>query len=353
MRALLALLLLPLALSGCRGLKGATEDRSSLQGDILPTGLGRRLDVRIVGLTSAPEGESAPSLHEPLQGPLIDALRNELESRDLFDRVEVAPIESRGSGYRAATLDVRVVDRVSEEVFDFFLLRDGWVDRVELEVVLRDELGTPILAGHVSGIGVDAVSDSEQLDELRREDVTLSALQDAAMKVSRALRLVADQRARKSLETLPKLRLPPGLAPFPIVVLQFAGDASRPRRAEQLTDHLQEALTRLGSDIQVLPDLEVGRTVRAMQLGLSSMWELEGPHIRKLAQRLPARLFVVGRVAQIAGAVEVEARVFDPAGRVVLAPRANSSGLGALRVAAVDLARAIAAELETNPPKSE
>lgn len=351
MRRLAPLLL---ALAGCHGLAGATQDRSSLQGDILPTGLGRRLDVKVEGLPAAPEGESAPMLHEPIEGPLVAALRNELESRDLFDLVEVAPVDSRGGAHRAARLDVRVVERTSEEVFDFFLLRTGWVDRIELEVVLRDELGNPVLAGHVSGVGVDAVSEPEQLDDLRREDVTLAALHDAAMKVSRALRLVADQRARKAVETLPRLRLPPGLAPLQIAVFQLAGEeSSRHRRAEHLTDHLQEALGRLGPDVLVLPDAEVGRAVLAAKLGLTSMWSLDATQVRTLARLLPARLFVVGRMVQVAGTVEVEARVFDAGGRVVLEPKAHTTGLGALRVAAVDLARAIGAELESHPPKSD
>jgi hypothetical protein len=341
----LPLFVLGLGLTGCGGLAAATRDSTALRGDI-PAGLGRSLDVR------AQVGDAA------LEQALLGALRHEFESRDLFDRVEVAPLDSRGGAHRAALLEVTLVSRTAEEVFDPFDLDSAWVERVELEIDLADASGQPVLTGHVTGVGVDAVSEPELLDELRRQDVSLSALHDAAMKLSRALRLVADQRARKALDALPTVRLPPGVGPLDVAILGFQDEESgRLPRGPLLAEHLAQSLERLGPDVGVLPADDVSRALREAR-STAQPWGLDATQIQGLARRLPTRVFVGGKVSQVAGKVEVTARVMDRRGQPVGGElrgelRVEASGLGALRIAAADLARAIGEVVLANPPPAD
>lgn len=341
---------LALLLAGCGGLAAATEDRTALRGDI-PVGLGRRLDVTIED--PQPVADVAPTSTRStwLLAALLAAFRSELEARDLFDRVEAAPAGPR-NGARNARLLARVTERRGEAVFDAFELSSAWVERIELEVELRDESGRGVLAGHITGVGVDAVTDPEQLDP---DDVAVAALHDAAMKLSRALGLVADRRAKKALETLPTVRLPAGTGPLQVAILGFEDEAStRLPRGPALAEHLQAALEKLGPDVGVLPPEDVERALREGNLR-SQRASLDSDQVAALARLVPSRVFISGRVVQVAGQVEVTARVQDRDGRPVGGElqgnlRVEQSGLGALRVAAVELARALGEAVLAAPP---
>lgn len=335
-------LLCALGLAGCGGVKEATRDATELRGDI-PTGLGRNLDVRIAG--------AQPGLEQSLLG----ALRHEFESRDLFDRVEVAPVDSLGGAHRAALLEVNVRDRSRESVFDPFDLRSAWVERIEMDVRLDDQAGQPVLAGQLTGVGVDAVTDPDLLDELRKSDVALAALHDAAMKLSRALRLVADQRTRKELDKLRPVRLPPGVGPLNVAIVGFDDEGQRVQRGALLAESVAQALERLGPDVGVMPPEDVERAVRDMGGGAAPA-TFNATKLQALARRLPARVFLVGRVDQVAGTVTVQATLSDRQGKpvggeVAGSLRVEETGLGALRVAAAKLAGAIGELLVSSPPR--
>lgn len=335
-RSLLLLALLPL--SGCMSLGRATHDETRLRGDV-PAGLGRALAVRVDG---APDGET--------EGELLRALEREFTGQDLFDRVEPLAAGAAGPTGGSSGLWVTVLSASAEDVFDMIQLETAFVARYELEVELRDRAGAFVLGGHVSGVGADPVTDDEFLQGEKQTDVRLAALNDAAAKMSRALRAAAASRATKAMESLPKLTFPPGVGPIGVAVLGFDEDeGARRRRGGLLRDKLGQALRKLGAELEVTPEVDVARALEHEEPG--SLFQITSYQLDGLVQRLPrVRLFVVGRLSLVGGKVATTIRVLDPTGTPVTEVSADAEGLGALPVVAVKLARRIAEWLGEHPP---
>lgn len=335
-RVLAALVLL----AGCSSIQEAAEDRTRLTGTV-PVGLGRILEVRVEGTD------------ERTARDLVGAVRTEFEGRDLFDRIEAAPPAPAEGGPapargHAARLELAVLDFRAGEVFDSWQIETGYVVRYDLSALLRDPSGGVVLEGTVTGVAVDAVSDTDLLEPARRDDMRVAALFDAASKLSRALRRAADDRARDARGGLARITLPPGTGPVQVAVLGFDDEVSARRpRGPVLAEHLAEALVGLGPDVAVVPREEVGRALEDEDTKLA---DLEGARLAPITAKLSARLFVVGRVVSSGGRVSAEARVLDRQGKVLLVHSAAAEGLGALRVVAVELARAIGRSLVESPP---
>jgi len=325
--------------AGCNALQRATADRTQLAGDV-PTSLGRVVEVRLSGAKGVVREE------------LIAAVREELVGQDLFDHVDEVPEDGPGErpARRASTLELALVEHESEEVFDLFELQTGYVERYELEARVRDTAGEVVLAGHVSGIGVDAVTDSDFLDEARRADVRRAALHDVAAKVSRSLRAKGDRRARAALAELEPVPLPPGVGPLRVAVLGFDDEeVARLRRGPELRFHVARALEALGPDFEVVDLGEVDRALA--RLPPVDYLDVAPHQVRRLTSDLDARAFVVGRVTVASDRLTVEAKVLDAAGAPVAEPVASEDGLGALRVAAARLAAGIGAAIAESPPE--
>lgn len=339
-----------LLLGGCTSIQDAAEDRTRLTGHV-PVGLGRILEVDVNG------GDEATTRD------LVGAVRTEFEGRDLFDRILAATEDAGGTSPRSvARLDLDITGHRAGEVFDSWQIETGYVVRYDMTALLRDPSGGVVLEGTVTGVAVDSVSDTDLLDDARKDDMRVAALYDAASKVSRALRRAAEDRARESREGLERISLPPGTGPVTLAVLGFDDElhARRPRGAV-LADQLAEALVALGPDVAVIPGDEVVRALEEAGLrlpprregsaeGVRPLANLDATGLSSLTTRLSARLFVVGRVSASSGRVTAEARVLDRAGKVLLTHPATADGLGALRVVAVDIARAIGKLLVESPP---
>lgn len=328
-RACLTLTLL--ALAGCTTIDGARVDNTHLSGDV-PTGLGRTVAIQLDGA----DEESAAAL--------LSALEREFVTNDLFDTVLTAD-----SGATDATrLRVNFLRASDEDLYDLLELQGAHAVRYELEIELRNAAGEMVLDGRVDGIGVDDVTDNEFLDTDKREDIKLSALHDAAMKVSRGLRQAANQRATKALLALPEIGLPAGVAPLEIAVLGFddVSGATR-RRGGIVTERLTEAIFRLGREFSVTPYSKTQRAVD--QEDPTSFHGLKNYEIALIARHVPARLYVVGKVKMSGGDVSAEARVLDREGNLILTESASTNGLGALPVVAVELAEKIGVALQTAP----
>ncbi len=311
-----------LSLCGCPSIERAAVDRTKLGGDV-PDRLDRMLVVAVEGADAA------------LAAELVAAVEDELIGRDLFDRVDA--VAGVGS---AARLTLRLLEAVEGEVWDGWELSTGWVSRFELEVGLADGAGAPVLTGHVTGLGVDRVSDAEDFSPDKRLDLRAAALHDAAVKVSRALRRAADERGLDALDGLVPLRLSPGAGPVAVALLGVDDEpGARRLRGGQLEAHLGEALAALGQALKVSRPEEVRRA--ADRPPTQGWLGLDEASIQPVAAQLPVQLFLVGRVSAVAGRFSAELRALDRDGRVVFRHQATAGGLGALRVLAVDLARAV------------
>jgi hypothetical protein len=322
--------------AGCSSISGAARDRTSLEGKV-PSGLGRLLEVSI-------EGADAPTTRD-----LLSALRAEFEGRDLFDRIEPAAVDSSaptadaagGGRRRVARLELALRSSEAREVFDTWKITTGYVVRFDLDVALHDPDGRAVLQGQVSGIAVDGVTDLDELDDARRDDMRVAALYDAASKLSRALRRTADDRAKEARPDLQRLHLPAGAGPVGIAVLGFDDEANARRlRGPLLVEQLAVALDQLGPDVAVATHEEVARALEADPMR-GQLADLGATRADAIARELPSRLLVVGRVSSTAGRVTAVARVLDRSGKVLFSREATAEGLGAIRIVAVDLARGI------------
>lgn len=329
-----------LVATGCPSIDKAALDRTDLQGTV-HSGLGRILEVAV-------EGADAQTTID-----LLRAVRTEFEGRDLFDRIEpVAP--DLGGRRRASRLELRLVSTEAGEVFDSWKISTGYVVRFDVEVRLVDQTGAAVLEGLVSGVAVDEVSDLDALPPERRDDMRVAALYDAAGKLSRALRRAADARAKEARQEMQRITLPPGVGPVPIAVLGFDDEEmARRLRGPQLADHLGSALAGLGPDVAVLPRAEVERALDRDPRARTTVFDMPADRLDSIARECTARLFVVGRVVTASGRARAEVRVLDRRGRLLKAHEASAEGLAALRVVAVDLARAIGAALEAAPPRED
>ncbi|MGE0710099.1 MAG: hypothetical protein AB7N76_31660 [Planctomycetota bacterium] len=328
MRRALAAALALACLSGCGSLSEATVDNTQLAGEV-PTGLGRYLEVRV----------DAPG--EALQRELREAVRREFVRGGLFERVrDLEPGAARSP--QVSELRVAVEARHHEQLFDLFEWTDAYVERYELTIELRDERDKQVLRGHITGLGVDAVSEPVFVDDAKREDVRLSALHDAAMKMSRALRQAANARAAKAYESLPQVEL---ARPVGLALLGCDDDQSlRQLQSPVLLHHLRRAFPRLGKSYLLVAQTDLDA---ALEEPVASFLDLPAHRLQPIAARLPqASLFLVGKVEAQAGEVRCTARVLDRKGAVVVTHEASASGLGALPVLAAKLARGIAQKLQ-------
>ncbi|MCO5166986.1 MAG: hypothetical protein M9894_11535 [Planctomycetes bacterium] len=329
-----------LVLVGCPSIDKAAIDRTELTGDV-HSGLGRILEVSIDGADEATTAD------------LMRAVRTEFEGRDLFDRIEPAA-QDLGGRRRASRLALRLRSTEAGEVFDSWKISTGYVVRFDVEVALSDQAGETVLEGLVSGVAVDEVSDLDALPPERRDDMRVAALYDAASKLSRALRRAADARAKEARQAMQRITLPPGVGPVPIAVLGFDDEEmARRLRGPQLADHLGSALAGLGPDVAVLPRAEIERALDRDPRARNAVFDMTTDRLDSISRECTARLFVVGRVVTASGRARAEVRLLDRRGRVVKAHEASAEGLAALRVVAVDLAAAIGAALEADPPRDD
>lgn len=325
------------AFVGCNSIGGAARDRTRLEGRV-PAGLGRVLEVSILGTCA------------PTTSDLLTALRVEFEGRDLFDRIELASAEPN-TRRAASRLDLQLMSSEAGEVFDHWDITDGYVVRFDMRVSLRDPAGNTVLEGDVSGVAVDAVTDLDELPPERRDDMRVAALFDATGKLSRALRRAADTRAKDARDGLARITLPPGTGPVMIAVLGFDDEqTARRMRGPLLADHLAAALVDLGPDVAVLSRDEVERALDADTQARTPLFDAGQTRIEPIAREVVARLIVVGRVVSNGGRVNADVRVLDRTGKVLLTHQAVAEGLGALRIVAVELARAIGQSLVEAPP---
>jgi len=330
----LTLLAALLLLNGCTTLSSATRDETRLRGEV-PTALGRVLEVQIEGV------EGADRL------ALMRALERELITGDLFDRVTEVPEQAEQLRAPVATLSVTLGEGSSRQLFDLWTLNDAFVARFELEIELHDDSGQSVIEGHITGVAADDVTDPEHLDPAKREDVRLAALQDAAMKMSRALRQAANARVNQAIESLTRITLAPGVGPVGLAVIGFDDDSGAQQRSGTLlAAHLTDALGRLGPELELTPVAEARRAIERASRLPERFSEVAPYELEELVLNLPkASLVVVGRMWRSGAQVSAQARLLDREGREVSSFEASAEGLGAMRIVAIKLAREIGAGL--------
>jgi hypothetical protein len=315
---------------GCTTIDGETEDHTRLWGEV-PTGLGRYLEVRLAEVDD-----------ESLQRDLLSAVRREFVRGGLFERVRYLRNDQPGSPL-ASELRIALLSRSHEQIFDLFEWDDAYIERYELAIELLDDGDKKVLGGHITGLGVDAVSDPEFVAKPKQEDVRLAALHDAAMKMSRALRQAANARAAKALETLPQIALG---RPVAIAILGLDDDESaRSRQGPVLVHHMRRCFPRLGKSFLLLPQEEIDLGLERAPVPV--FLEIPSYRLEKVAAQLTlAGLFLVGKIEAQAGAVKAVIRAIDRTGTEVAKYEASAEGLGALPVVAAKLARGIAKRLQ-------
>lgn len=332
---LAALLAQVLVLGGCTSVAEASKDDTNLVGDV-PASLGPRVALRITA--EAADVTSA----------LAIAIEDELLGRELFERVDtVAPLRSTSG---SARLDIEVTRVFQDEVFDAWTIDTVFVSRIDLDVALRDAGGKLILHGRVTGLGIDPVTESDQLDDERRADEKLAAFHDAAAKVSRRLRRAAAERARDAAGDVKPIRLPRGVGPVAVAVIGFDDKLEARRlRGPELTEALTGTLGLLGTDVRVLPREDL---LRALEDDLPKTGLRGKPHlVKSVAARCDAALFLVGSVETTAGRVSATVDVVDRDGKTAFTRSAGAEGLGALGVIAAELAKGVGAGLLERSPE--
>ena len=265
------------------------------------------------------------------------------EARDLFDHVERGEGEASVAGRRVSRLAVGLEEREEEEFFTVWDWEDAYMVRYELGVELVAETGEVVLSGHVSGVAVDTVSDLGVFDRTRREDVRLAAQQDAAMKVSRALREAAGSRGAVALARVEPVVRPEGAGPVVVAVLGFDdAESSRLRRGQALSGRLVRGLDRMAPGMDVIEERVVRRALEGVE-GNRYM-ELGGKGVQQVAPGVArATWFVAGRVERGGGRLTAEMVVWDRGGEEVGRARVVTEGLGALEVCAARLVGELAA----------
>lgn len=320
-----------LALSGCGSIDAATADHTRLWGEV-PTGLGRILEVRV--------GEVED---EGLRADILQAVRREFVRGGLFDRVRPVVPGTQGSP-GTSELRIAFAGESSDELFDLFEFEDALVTRYELSIELLDEQDKQILGGHITGLGVDLVTEHDYLDDAKREDVRLASLDDAAMKMSRALRQAANTRANKVYTTLPKVDLPGAVG---IAVLGFddSDDAAR-LHGIGLSYQVRRLFPRLGPAWLIVKDEDVTDAMIRAEL-TEKLYDLSAFRVEKLASYLPAAsMLLVGKVDSRPEGLFVSGRLLDRSGKPIVTHEVEASGLGALPVAAAKLCRGLGEKLK-------
>ena len=320
-------------LAGCSSLVDARVDTTHLEGDV-PSGLGRDLEVHISG--------AAPGVAKAF----CAALRREFVGRDLFDTVAVIGSGTQGRVAPGASLTVRWVLRSYEDVYDLYEFQGGYAVRQVMEVELRDADDALVLAGTVSGVALDDVSDGDYMIESKREDIRLAAIHDAATKISHGLRRTVFERQTEALRALPEIGLPTGMAPLQVSVLGFDDAENAPRlRGILFSDLLTDTMIRRGSDFDVTP---YDRTQRAVgREPPKSFFEIADYEVGLIGQHLTARVFVVGHIQLVGGRAKAKAKLLTRKGKLLGTAEAEAEGLGALPVVAVRLADALGVRLQT------
>ena len=320
-----------LSASGCGSLQAATKDHTHLWGEV-PTGLGRILEVRV--------GEVKD---ERLRADLLEAVRREFVRGGLFERVR--PIYEDGPGALGASeLRIALAGSQSVELFDLFEFEDALVSRYELSIELLDEERRQVLGGHITGLGVDEVTDHEFLNDAKREDVRLASLDDAAMKMSRALRQAANTRASKVLQSLPRIDIGRTVG---IAVLGFddPSDATR-LKGQGLGYQVRRIFPRLGPDYLVVKDEDVIDAMIRAELK-ENLFDLSPYRVEAVAAFLPgASLLLLGKVETRSDGLFVTGRLVDRRGVALVTHEVSASGLGSLPVAAAKLCRGLAEKLQ-------
>ena len=333
MRRTLALclaLVASLVAHGCGSLDAATKDHTRLWGEV-PTGLGRILEVRV--------GEVED---EQLREDLLEAVRREFVRGGLFERVR--PVFQEGGAEGASELRIAFTGAQRIELFDLFEFEDALVSRYELSIELLDEERRQVLGGHITGLGVDEITDHEFLNDSKREDVRLASLDDAAMKMSRALRQAANTRASKVLQSLPRIDLGRTIG---IAVLGFddPSDATR-LKGQGLAYQVRRIFPRLGPDYLVVKDEDVIDAMIRAELK-ESLFDLSPYRVEALAAFLPgASMLMVGKVETRTEGLFVSGRLLDRRGQALVAHEVSAAGLGSLPVAAAKLCRGLAEKLK-------
>ena len=320
--------------AGCTTITKATKDKTRLRGEV-PAGLGRILEVQLSGFDDATRVE------------LASAIEREFVAGNLFERVRELDAD-RASGGLTSLLVVKKVESSVDDLVDVFNFESAHIARFEMTIDLQDERGRQVLGGHISGIGVDSVTESEFLNAEKRSDVRVAALHDASMKMSRALRQAANARADKALETLTPIRLPQGFGTLLVAVLGFDdGKAARRRQGPEMALHVSNALGKLGEGVVVLPAATVRRALEREPDVTNAFVTLHKKQVERLVPHLGgASLFVVGKVSRSGGVVRAEVRVVSRLSAEMVKFTAEAKGLGALRVVAVKLVRGIGQALE-------
>lgn len=328
--ALAGALLCAATLTGCGSISAATEDHTRLWGEV-PTGLGRILEVRV--------GEVKD---DGLRSDILRAVRREFVRGGLFDRVRPV-IDGQGSP-GTSELRIAFAGESTDELFDLFEFEDAFVTRYELSIELLDEEDKQILGGHITGLGVDVVTEHDHLDDAKREDVRLASLDDAAMKMSRALRQAANARSNKVYDSLPKVDLPGAVG---IAVLGFDDpeDANR-LHGVGLSYQVRRLFPRLGPAWLIVKDEDVADAMIRAEL-TEKLFDLSAYRVEKLASFLPAAsVLLVGKVDVRPEGLLVSGRLLDRSGKALVTHEVEAAGLGALPVAAAKLCRGLGQKLQ-------
>ncbi|MBL4846448.1 MAG: hypothetical protein JKY65_13045 [Planctomycetes bacterium] len=330
-RPLLALLG-SLILAGCGSIDAATTDHTRLWGEV-PTGLGRILEVRVDEVED-----------DQLREDILEAVRREFVRGGLFDRVRPV-FTDRPVSPGTSELRIAFAGASSEELFDLFEFEDALVSRYELSIELLDEQNKQILGGHITGLGVDVITEHDHLTDAKREDVRLASLDDAAMKMSRALRHAANTRAHKVYEVLPRIDIPGAVG---IAVLGFDDSEDSARlHGLALNYQVRRLFPRLGPAWLIVKDEDVTDAMIRAEI-TERLFDLSPYRVEKLASFLPAAsMLLVGKVEIRPEGMFVTGRLLDRSGKPIVKHEVHASGLGALPVAAAKLCRGLAEKLRT------
>lgn len=287
--------------------------------------LGRRLRIQVAGGT------------EKQRAGLEESFRAELEDGNLFHLVEPgADSENAKSGL----LKIQVKKYLSRGFGNLLSDSEGWIVRYDLEATLEDRDGIRVIQGPLAGIAYD--DDTEVFAPNKILDIDTAAQRDAAVKLSDVLREEVEKKVETELGKIKELKLARGVGPLKVGIIHIDMDQAHANsRGSQVQTDLYAAFDLAGNDLRLLNPQYVSQILDQNNLTKFEGLSLTEKTIKELRRVLPVRLVMQIRVKSRIQGVEVEGSITELGrkSRFLGSVNVRSRGVGALRVATIQLAR--------------